>query len=107
MFDIISELNHLYDKYGDDFNWGEVPKDNGFVRELKKETDISELTQVRAIARSYSNDDVLFVFDNHIYRIYHLTYSNNNQTGFPKYKEFIDPKTVVDYIEKQFIEEYI
>ena len=107
MFDIISELNHLHDKYGDDFNRGEVPNNNLFVSELKKETNISESTQVRAIARCYSNDDVLFVFNNHIYRIYHLTYSNNNHDVFPIYKEFFDSKNVIDYIEKQFIEEYL
>ena len=41
MLDIIRELSHLCDKYGDDFDWGIVPEENGFVRELEKETDIS------------------------------------------------------------------
>ena len=46
---------------------------------------------------------MLFVFDNHIYRIYHLTYSANNLDGFPQYKEFTDAKEVLVYIENQFI----
>ncbi len=106
MFDVLSGLNHLCNKYGDDFNWGIVPQENGFVRELKKETNIYQFIEAKAIARSYSCDDVLFVFDNSVYRVYHLTYSSQNENGFPKYKEFVDAKAVVDYIEKQFIEGY-
>ena len=105
VLDFISEFNHLCDKYGEDFNWGLVPKENGFVSELVKETNISQYNEIKAIARSYSCDDVLFVFDNHIYRIYHLTYSANNRDGFPQYKEFTDAKEVFVYIENQFIEE--
>lgn len=107
MLDIIRELSHLCDKYGDDFDWGIVPEENGFVRELEKETDISQYNEVKAIARSYSCDDVLFLFDNHLYRIYHLTYSNHNGVGFPRYKEFVDAKKVLAYIENQFVEEYL
>ena len=66
MLDIIRELSHLCDKYGDDFDWGIVPEENGFVRELEKETDISQYNEVKAIARSYSCDDVLFLFDNRL-----------------------------------------
>ena len=107
MFDVISGLNRLCDKYGDEFNWGIVPQENGFVKELKIETDISQFVEVKAIARSYSCDDVLFVFDNSVYRVYHLTYSSHNENGFPKFEEFIDAKSAIDYIEKQFIEVYI
>lgn len=55
MIDIISEIIGLSDKYGEEFNWGIVPKEN----------------------------------------------------GFPRYIEFFDVKKVVDYIENQFIEEYL
>ena len=106
MFGIISEISRLSNKYGEDFNWGIVPEDNGFVKELEKETDISHYSDVKAIARSYSCDDVLFMFDN-IYRIYHLTYSTNNKNGFPRFMEFIDTSKVIAYIENQFIEEYL
>lgn len=106
MPDIVSSINRLCDKYGEDFTWGIVPKENRFVSELKKETDISQCVEVKAVARSYSCDEVLFLFDNKIYRIYHLTYSANNITGFPKYTEFLDECAVVEYIEKQFIKGY-
>ncbi len=107
MIDIISEISRLGDKYGEEFNWGIVPQENGFVRELKKETDVSQYDEVKAVARSYSCDEVLFLFDSNIYRIYHLTYSIHNENGFPRYMEFSDAKKVVDYIEHQFIEEYL
>jgi len=107
VIDIISEISRLCDKYGEEFNWGIVPLENGFVRELEKETDVSQYDEVKAIARSYSCDEVLFLFDNNIYRIYHLTYSTNNLKGFPRYKEFLDVEQVVEYIENQFIEEYL
>ena len=107
MFDITGEINKLCVKYGDDFNWGAVIGKNGFVRELQKETDISQYCEVKAVARSYSNDDVLFLLDNKIYRVYHLTYSKQHTVGFPKYTEFLDGEAAVAYIEKQFVEEYL
>ena len=107
MIDIVSEISRLCYKYGEEFNWGIVPLKNGFVRELKKETDISQYDEVKAIARSYSCDEVLFLFDNNIYRIYHLTYSTNDLNGFPRYKEFLDAEKLVEYIENQFVEEYL
>jgi hypothetical protein len=107
MLSIISEISRLCNKYGEDFNWGIVPDDNGFVKELEKETDISQYSDVKAIARSYSCDDVLFMLDNNIYRIYHLTYSTYNENGFPRFMEFIDTNKVIAYIENQFIEEYL
>ena len=50
---------------------------------------------------------VLFMLDNNIYRIYHLTYSTHNENGFPRFMEFVDINKVITYIEKQFIEEYL
>ena len=107
MINITSEISRLCDKYGEDFNWGIVPKENGFVDELKRETDISHYNEVIAIARSYSCDEVLFLFDNGFCRIYHLTYSMSNLEGFPRYKEFLDAEKLVEYIENQFVEEYL
>ena len=66
MFSIINEISRLCNKYGEDFNWGIIPEVNGFVRELEKETDISQYSDVKAIARSYSCDDVLFMLDNNM-----------------------------------------
>ena len=101
-FSIINEINKLSEKYGDEFNWGTVPENNTFVRELLDETNISDYCSIEAIAHSYSNDDVLFLFNNMVYRIYHLTYSKHNIEGFPKYVEFTDGKAVIGYLEKQF-----
>lgn len=104
---IIREISQLCDKYGDDFNWGIVPEKNGFVSELRKETDISQYSEAVAIARSYSCDDVLFLLDNSIFRIYHLTYSSYNANDFPRYIEFSSAEKVIEYIENQFVEEYL
>lgn len=100
-FSIINEINKLSEKYGDEFNWGIIPENNTFVRKLLDETNISDYCSIEAIARSYSNDDVLFLFNNKVYRIYHLTYSKQNIEGFPKYVEFTDGKAVIEYLEKQ------
>lgn len=58
--------------------------DKDFVEELKKEIgngDILFKNAVWAVARSYSNDDVLYLVGSKdgidVYRIYHLTYSYN------------------------------
>ena len=103
---VVREIGRLSNKYGENFNWGFVAENNGFVKELEKETDISQYRNVKAIARCYSCDDVLFMLD-HLYRIYHLTYSIHNENGFPKYKEFAEASKVISYMEKYFIEEYI
>lgn len=103
-FSIINEINKLSEKYGDEFNWGIVPENNTFVRQLLYETNISDYCSIEAIARSYSNDDVLFLFNNKVYRIYHLTYSEHNIEGFPQYVEFTNGKAVIEYLEKQLNE---
>lgn len=54
--EIISEINRLCDKYGDEFNWGIISESSNFLMELQKETDISPYNEVKAIARSYSSD---------------------------------------------------
>ena len=93
MYDVVSEIRKLEEKYGEDFNWGTELKSESFENELKKEAVLAPNLSVKAIARSYSNDDVLYVLGDKVYRIYHLTYSG----GKPRYKEFIDGKAAVDY----------
>ena len=103
----------LIEKYGEDFNWRMLPfSDKGFVEELKKEIgndDILFKNAVWAVARSYSNDDVLYLVGSKdgidVYRIYHLTYSYTNTNEYPGYQEFVGIESVRDYIEKQYIEE--
>ena len=98
MYDVVSEIRKLEEQYGEEFNWGTELKNEFFENELKKEAVLASNSNVKAIARSYSNDDVLFLLDDKVYRMYHLTYSG----GMPKYQEFIDGKAAVDYIEKDF-----
>lgn len=102
MYDVIDEIRKLEEKYGEDFNWGTELKSEFFENELRKELALAPDFNVRALARSYSNDDVLFTYDERFYRIYHLTYSS----GKPRYQEFADGRVAVDYIERQFVEEY-
>lgn len=106
MNDVIKGINSLSEKYGDEFSWGILTDGSSFVNELRKETDISLYTDIKAIARNYSGDDVLFLLDNTAYRIYHLTYSSDRQNGYPKFISFSDGAEAVSYIEKQYVEEY-
>ena len=102
-YDVIAEINNLEQKYGVDFNWGTEMDNIFFEKELRKELVMSLDSNIKALARSYSDDDVLFLLDEEIYRIYHLTFSG----GTPRYIEFADGKSAVEYIEKQFVEEYL
>ena len=89
-------IKELEEKYGEDFNWGIISDSkNYFVNELKSEL---------------SNDDVLFLIENNakkVYRIYHLTYSKCNAKGFPRYIEFEDISSIREYLEKEFISDFI
>ena len=102
MFDIIREINNLEKKYGEEFNWGTEINREFYQSELVKETVLAPYQNVIALAKSYSNDDVLFLLDNKVYRIYHLAYSD----GEPRYTESHDGEKVVEYIEKRFVDEY-
>lgn len=110
-------FNNLNNKYGDEFTWRQISLSEStgyFVSELMKElgNDNAIFKQtVSCLARNDANDDVLYhLYDdnkNEIYRIYHLTYSSNNSIGYPKYEEFTDIKSLNDFIEKQFVDEFL
>lgn len=92
-------------KYGNDFNWFVLDYDSTFVNELKHELGIKFAnSSVSSIAKCESNDNVLFLFEN-VYRIYHLTYSNNSSNL--SYIEFIDLDSAMKYIEKDYTENYL
>lgn len=107
----------LLNKYGEDFNWYMIllTKSNGFfVDELKKEIGKEHFLykkDISAVAKCTSNDDVLYVTGNgcgaDIYYIFHLTYSENNLDGFPRYKEFGNIYAVKDFIEQSLIQGYM
>ena len=88
MFDVIREINNLEEKYGEEFNGGTEINREFYQSELAKETVLELYQDVKALAKSYSNDDVVFLLDSKVYRIYHLTYSD----GEPRYTEFLDGK---------------
>jgi len=79
--------------------------DSTFVNELKHELGIKFAnSSISSIAKCESNDDVLFLFES-VYRIYHLTYSNNSCNL--SYIEFIDLNSAMKYIEKDYTENYL
>jgi hypothetical protein len=100
----------LADRYGDDFNWLLVNESNtSFITELRSELNSGHSLlekAVMAVAKSDSNDDVLFLLKEEKYAIVHLTYSKNNASGFPLYKIFPSIKDAMNYIEERFVSEY-
>lgn len=110
----IEEIMYQLDKeYGEDFNWELIPlsQSNGhFADELKRELDENDLflkNKIWAVAKCTSNDDVLYLGEGDIWRIYHLTYSSSNENGFPKYVEFNSRKSAAEYIQNQFKTEFL
>ena len=98
------------EKYNGDFNWSLIPETDYYITELKKELGADNplfQNSVCAIAKCESNDDVLYVLNGDIWRIYHLTYSANNSEGYPKYKEFSSIKAAAEYIQDKFVKEYL
>ena len=78
-----------------------------FVAELKKEIGRNHFLynkQIWAVAKCDSNDDVLYLADNgggtDIYYMFHLTYSECNADGFPRYEKFEGIHAVKGYIEQ-------
>lgn len=109
----IEEMFYYFDdKYGDEFNWGIIPyRASHFVEELKKEVgDNDSMFQkdICTVARSYSADDVLFLMDDEkdTYRIYHLTYSHKEDKCL-KFVEMENIEKVKEFLERQFIDEYL
>lgn len=98
----------LFEKYGEDFNWMIIPKSNKtFNDELKREIGNKfNFDNICSIAKCESNDDVLYLIGD-TYIIYHLTWSINNAENFPKYLEFKKLEELKEYIEKDFIENYL
>lgn len=103
----------LADRYGDELNWRLLEKTESqaaFVRELKRELGAENeifTGSVCAVAKCDANDDVLFLIGDRTvgerWRIYHLTYSAENSSGFPRCVEFADVSAVGRYIEEQLV----
>ena len=107
-------FSDLFDKYGEDLNWYMIPLSQAggaFVSELKKEIGKDHFLygkRIWAVAKCESNDEVLYVTGNglgaDIYYVFHLTYSEKNLDGFPKFKELKDIYAVKEFIEESINE---
>ncbi len=101
----------LYKKYGNQFNWRPISfSDQFFINELNLELTSNHPLYGKikwAVARSISNDDVLFLDENNKWYIIHLTYSKSNSLGYPKFKEFLDLDNVMQFIEEEYELDYL
>ena len=106
-------LGNLIEKYGaDEFTWGLVPLTQSkgpLLQELYAELSETHPLYNRnirwATARCHANDDVLFLAEDEIYYIVHLTYSKTNSPGYPRYSEFAGLESAMTHIEKQYLKE--
>ena len=104
-------LGNLIEKYGaDEFPWEFIPLSqacNSFIKALQAELSESHPLHDRnirwAIAKSGAADDVLFLGEDGVYFIVHLTYSKTNSLGSPHFFEFPDLNAAIKHIEEQFL----
>lgn len=100
-------IKKLIEKYGDDFNWW-IPNNMEYLnKEIQKELVIGHELKgkdLKAIAKCQSNDDVLFQGENKVY-IVHLLWNKGDNT-FPRYIEFLNLEQAINFIEKEYIDEY-
>lgn len=105
----------LSKKYGDSFHWHMIPLSNkNFVAELKREIGQNHFLyhrEIWAVAKCDSNDDVLYVTENEyqedVYYIFHLTYSEDNAEEYPQYKELNGIAKVKEYIEELYLADFL
>lgn len=99
----------LIQKYGEDFNWRILPIENSFDAELKKEIQKDHFLfgkDIYALAKCDANDDVLYVMQMEgvdMFCIVHLTYTKQNEKGFPKYQMFENIEKVINYLEESIV----
>ena len=97
-------FDNYYKKYGDEFNWY-IPNDlSSLETQLNNELSVEhELFSERlvAVAKSTSNDDVLFTNGKH-YFIVHLTWCKGNGT-YPLYEKTDTLEQALMWIEKMFL----
>ena len=73
---------------GKNVDWDFVENGTGLLDELNAElgqTHPLYRKAKQAIARRYSQDDVLYELNDNKYAIVHLTYSHHNQEGWPRF----------------------
>lgn len=101
-------FGNLCDKYGENFNWSSIGLSNQyFVEAAKKEIKPGHPLYgqtMYSVAKSESNDDVIFVIENERYVIIHLTYCKDGEVRYPTFLEFHNLIEVISYIEKKYVE---
>lgn len=100
-------IKKLIEKYGNDFNWW-IP-DN--MEYLNKEIQSELVTghelkgkDLKAVAKCQFNDDVLFQEKNRVYIVHLLWNKGNNK--FSRYIEFLNLEQAINFIEKEYVDEY-
>lgn len=102
--------DELTSKYGEDFDWGYWDSDLYF-KELN-----NELTEKHPlynniecfVGKCFFDDDALYLKKNGRAVIVHLGWPSKKRKDmsgeFPTYTEFLDLKSAIEYIEKEFVE---
>lgn len=102
--------DELTSKYGEDFDWGYWDSDV-YLKELN-----NELTEKHPlynniecfVGKCFWDDDALYLEKNGKAAIVHLGWPSKKKKDisgeFPTYTEFLDLKSAIEYIEKEFVE---
>ena len=91
----------INEKIKDDWDFLDNKENLLFMKELTNELNEKHLLHNRvekAIMRRHSQDDVLYMLKDGKFVIVHLTYSKNNESGWPRYKEFLTFEEAKQYI---------
>ena len=100
-------IKRLIEKYGDDFNWW-IPDNMEYLnKEIQNELVTGHELKgkdLKAVAKCEVNDDVLFQGKNKVY-IVHLIWNKGNNK-FPRYIEFSNLEQAINFIEKEYVDEY-
>lgn len=82
----------LKSKYGENFCWYRVKADDSrFAEEAYREIGQNHPLfgmKMSCLAKSERNDDILFCTEHGQFVLIHLTYSENNIFGYPRYRLF-------------------
>ena len=103
------------EKYGDEFHWHLLPSpDTGFVSQLRRELGSAHPLSgrnIQAVAKCDARDDVLFFVDGGGaeggYYIFHLAYAPYSGDRFPRHIHFPELRAAAEFIEQDFIQEYL
>ena len=109
-------IDLMYSKYGDEFNWGNPPSTDTFIKEL-----ITELGEddpfvlnrsISLAAKCESCDDMLFCSvgedGSELWRIYHITWAHRREReGFPLRTVFVGKRAALEFIRDEFVKDYL